>query len=110
MPLNTDQVFINRVKDIFGVADGRRQQFEEQQRVLDDVLGSMTDEVKNSIREGMTFKIKKNRFLGGKVKSLTEGGQLDELDPEDATAKYKALSPEDKAKSEKAWKTLCDDY
>jgi hypothetical protein len=110
MPLNPDQVFINRVKRIFGVGDGRRKQFEEQQRVLDDVLGGLTDDVKQSIKDGMTFKLKSRRLLGRGGKAMSKGGQLEELDPEEAMVKFKALSPEDRKKSQEAMDKLMIGY
>ena len=108
--LTQDQVFFNRVKEIFGVAQGRRKKVKEQQRFMDDLLAGLTDEKKDEIRKGMTFTLKAKRKLGKAGKSLDERGQLKELDPMEIRNKFQSISRDDKVKAHEAWGVVANEY
>lgn len=73
---------------------------------VERALGEGDDSLKEQIRAGVRFDMKKKGFFGGKLHSLEEEGeQGDEIETEDASA-LRAISPADAAKAAAALEKL----
>ncbi len=104
MPSTEPFKCFKNLKDLLGVASKQRAQVIQQQETLDQLLGPLDELAKERIRAGMTFTLKKggSNRKNRSVKSLSGGGQMDELETEDATSRYRSISAEDKRKAEEA--------